>query len=307
MPITVACPQCSTTLKAPDSAAGRKVKCPKCSTPFDVPAAGPVQSSAPPVAAGRRDEYADEPAPRRRRRDDYDDYDDEPPVRRRDDGGQNESGAQFGLGIAALSVGAVGLVFAFIPLCGAIVAIPACAIGLILGVVGLIIGLTRNKQGLGFPIAGSAVSFVGVLVALAWWLWFARATQEVTNVQREMLKAMQQNARPPAGLGGAVIMTKNEQITAQDPPDRVRRHNCKTYPINMTAGKTYQIDMISVAVDSYLRLEDNNGVQLAFDDDGGGFPNARITFVCPRTDAYRIICTTFNGGQGPFTMTVQER
>ena len=55
MPIVVTCPSCSTTLKAPDSAAGKRVKCPKCTSPIDVPAAAP-----PPVV---EEEFTDEPLP----------------------------------------------------------------------------------------------------------------------------------------------------------------------------------------------------------------------------------------------------
>jgi uncharacterized Tic20 family protein len=40
MPISVACPTCGTKLKAPDSAAGKKVKCPKCNILIEVPAEG---------------------------------------------------------------------------------------------------------------------------------------------------------------------------------------------------------------------------------------------------------------------------
>ncbi len=41
MPIVVTCPSCSATLKAPDNAAGRKLKCPKCTSVIEVPAAAP--------------------------------------------------------------------------------------------------------------------------------------------------------------------------------------------------------------------------------------------------------------------------
>src|SRR5690349_18005479 len=38
MPITVACPNCQMSLKAPDHLMGKTVKCPKCATMFAVPA-----------------------------------------------------------------------------------------------------------------------------------------------------------------------------------------------------------------------------------------------------------------------------
>ncbi|QDS92668.1 hypothetical protein FF011L_14150 [Roseimaritima multifibrata] len=46
MPISIRCPQCSTAIKAPDQAAGKRVKCPKCATVIAVPAAQPAQKSA---------------------------------------------------------------------------------------------------------------------------------------------------------------------------------------------------------------------------------------------------------------------
>lgn len=51
MPIPVTCSSCGTKLKAPDNAAGRKLKCPKCSTPILV---GGGESAAPAAAAGTK-------------------------------------------------------------------------------------------------------------------------------------------------------------------------------------------------------------------------------------------------------------
>lgn len=41
MAITLTCPSCSTKLRGPDGAAGRRVSCPKCKKPIYVPAATP--------------------------------------------------------------------------------------------------------------------------------------------------------------------------------------------------------------------------------------------------------------------------
>jgi TM2 domain-containing membrane protein YozV len=53
MPIVVTCPSCGSKLKAPDTAAGKKLKCPKCQAPIAVPgaAADAPQPAAPPVTA----------------------------------------------------------------------------------------------------------------------------------------------------------------------------------------------------------------------------------------------------------------
>jgi TM2 domain-containing membrane protein YozV len=57
MSIVVTCPSCSATLKAPDAAAGKRLKCPKCTSTIEVPVAAPppvfdeFTDLAPPVSA----------------------------------------------------------------------------------------------------------------------------------------------------------------------------------------------------------------------------------------------------------------
>jgi hypothetical protein len=101
----------------------------------------------------------------------------------------------------------------------------------------------------------------------------------------------------------------NDKLTVNNPKDTVRQaHYCKIHTINLQAGKNYQIDMISGDLDSYLRLEDSNKQQLAEDDDGGGFPHARIIFNCQKAGVYRIICTTFApGATGAYTLKVAQQ
>jgi predicted Zn finger-like uncharacterized protein len=103
----------------------------------------------------------------------------------------------------------------------------------------------------------------------------------------------------------------SSQLTAQDvfDPDG-KRHRCKLYQIELTAGRTYVIDMTSPntqRLDPYLRVEDMNENVLAEDDDSGGNLNARITYVARHTGAHVIVATAFNPDQlGPFTLTVRE-
>jgi hypothetical protein len=95
-------------------------------------------------------------------------------------------------------------------------------------------------------------------------------------------------------------------LTPGDPLDKVRTqmyHVVHTYP--MKAGTQYQIDLNS-QWDNYLRLENAQGVQLAQDDDSGGFPNARIIFRAPADGWYRIIVTSFAPqASGPYTLRVK--
>jgi hypothetical protein len=100
----------------------------------------------------------------------------------------------------------------------------------------------------------------------------------------------------------------NDELTNADLKDKVRTGSfCKTFTYKMTEGRKYQIDMVSGAFDSYLRLENPKGEQVASDDDGGGFPNARIQYEAPTTGDFTISATTFGGGStGKFTVTVKD-
>jgi hypothetical protein len=99
----------------------------------------------------------------------------------------------------------------------------------------------------------------------------------------------------------------NDELKTTDLKDKVRTTSyCKTYTFKMIEGRSYQIDLNSVW-DNYLRLEDPKGDQVAEDDDGGGFPNARIVYRAPKTGDYTIICTSFTpGATGKYTLTVKD-
>jgi hypothetical protein len=66
------------------------------------------------------------------------------------------------------------------------------------------------------------------------------------------------------------------------------------------------IALNSNAFDSYLILESPTGQKLAEDDDGGGFPNAHISYRAEQTGLHRVVVTAFDGQTGPYQLTVQE-
>ena len=98
------------------------------------------------------------------------------------------------------------------------------------------------------------------------------------------------------------------KLEASDPKDVSKMDcYCKIYSIKLEAGKTYQIDCKSVW-DNWLRLEDAKGKQLAQDDDSGGGTDAQIIFDCKTAGEYRVIVTSFDGGDtGDFTVTVASK
>lgn len=108
---------------------------------------------------------------------------------------------------------------------------------------------------------------------------------------------------------GFMILSVNDKLNQNDKQYAGagnKKH--KLFLAQLEAGKTYQIDMKSGAFDSYLFLESPDGKKLTQDDDGGGYPSARIIWKATETGKFRIITTYFGGGGnlGDFTLTVRQ-
>jgi thiol-disulfide isomerase/thioredoxin len=112
--------------------------------------------------------------------------------------------------------------------------------------------------------------------------------------------------RLAAGDAAKELLKVTDKLSNDDPADKVRTQSkCKIHTLKMEAGKGYKIDLRSDQFDSYLRLEDPTGAQVAEDDDSGGFPHARIVYQAPKSGDYRIIVTTYKGGAtGTYNLTV---
>lgn len=80
----------------------------------------------------------------------------------------------------------------------------------------------------------------------------------------------------------------------------------KLFLVELEKGKTYQIDMTSGAFDSYLYLESPGSKHITQDDDGGGYPSARIIHTATETGKYRVIATYFSGGIGDFNLSARQ-
>jgi hypothetical protein len=136
---TVGCPHCGGALRMPSLVQA---------APLVSPAA--VQVAAPPNPAPFDTVGSEE--------------DDEPSQRlRRPEG----SGAALGLGVGSMILGLVALLFSLIP-CIGLYSLPLSGVGLLLGVGGGIVAVSRGGRGIGFPIAGSAINAAAITVALVW-------------------------------------------------------------------------------------------------------------------------------------------
>jgi predicted Zn finger-like uncharacterized protein len=109
----------------------------------------------------------------------------------------------------------------------------------------------------------------------------------------------------PVAFGPAGDFRSDNSLKVTDPIWRDRHY--KLYNVRLEAGKTYQIDMMSKNLDSYLWLYDDAKTLVRFDDDGGGFPNARIFLIANRTGTYHLIATSFGIREiGEFTLTIRR-
>jgi thiol-disulfide isomerase/thioredoxin len=106
------------------------------------------------------------------------------------------------------------------------------------------------------------------------------------------------------------LLSKSDKLADDDPKDtgpQTGQSHRKVYKIKLSEGQAYRIDMTSTEFDTYLRLENAAGKQVAFNDDiDAKNLNSRILYVAPKTGEYRIIATTFEPGKtGAFQLEVK--
>src|SRR5262249_9287426 len=118
--------------------------------------------------------------------------------------------------------------------------------------------------------------------------------------------------RASAGAG-QVILQRTGTLTANDIQVNDSRFPPGTkmqfVPIQLEAGKNYDILLESDAFDAFLQLVDSNNKAVAQDDDSGGGPkglDALIRYRPSVTGNYRIIVTALDGKLGPFRLTVTK-
>jgi thiol-disulfide isomerase/thioredoxin len=99
----------------------------------------------------------------------------------------------------------------------------------------------------------------------------------------------------PAARAQEVLFKKAEALTSDDPRDtKLKSAYAKSYTVKLTEGKAYRIDLTSDDFDTFLRLEDKAGKELAFNDDiAPDNLNSRLIYVAPKTAEYKLIVTTF--------------
>jgi hypothetical protein len=190
MAIQCSCPECDYTYEIADELAGKRVLCPECKTRFK------VKNS--PAVRGRRDEA------------DYDDKDyrsREGPRRAAYQGGV----AAHSLGISSLVLGALAFIVSLIPFAG-VVGVLVGGLGLLLGIAGMIVALVRQGRGIGFPIAGSALSVLAINIAMFWASLFGGVSKSLSDAG----KPFGPTAPREAGSGSKAPVTQAENNVRWD-------------------------------------------------------------------------------------------
>ncbi len=115
----------------------------------------------------------------------------------------------------------------------------------------------------------------------------------------------------PIVANGKILLNINNALTNNDlfdPAAKGLAVRMKVFPLILQAGKTYVISMNSRVFDTYLRLVDPAGRQVAEDDDSGGDLNARIIYRPVQTGSHRVVATSYTENvTGPFQLIVQEQ
>ena len=101
--------------------------------------------------------------------------------------------------------------------------------------------------------------------------------------------------------------TIRDKLTADDDFDtKLKKSFRKVHSVKLKVGKTYQIELTG-DFDTYLRVEDKNKKELAFNDDNGVNLNSRLLFEAPKTTTYRMIVTSYTPkSKGNYTLVIRE-
>lgn len=157
--IEFSCPNCGQPMRVHDMAAGKTGQCKDCGAPVIVPVPNNLPGLAPvlyqqpiaappPMTATPFPQWNDEPAQT---------------TQVVTVNVARESGTAHSLGIASMVLGIVSLIAIWVPIFGLMVA-PLGALGLLLGIIGFIVACVRKGAGVGYSIAGIAVSLLALFI-----------------------------------------------------------------------------------------------------------------------------------------------
>jgi hypothetical protein len=196
------------------------------------------------------------------------------------------STAAHSLGISSLVLGVVAFIVSLIP-CLGIVSLPVAGLGLLLGIMGLVIAISRNGTGIGFPIAGSGLNSLALLIA-AFWLYLGYAVT-VPNVGRS-------NVGVDISDGGAGELGPNEQRKFMESLESfISAYNAAPNELKKSSLRIDRKEAIKKLLPS-LRVRDWEGILEPMTTNSNG--DATIRVKLGQSDSVRLVT---HGGWSSFS------
>lgn len=223
------CPHCGKAIGVKDEGAGKKGKCPACGQTVHVPKARvqekpePAETSKPPVhsPAEPKQEILDAPRtqppqiPAHPQTPLTTGYQPQPvapmPAPVAVQVNVNQSRAAHSLGIASLVLGILSFFVCWIPFVG----FGFGGLGLVLGIAGLVFSIIRKGSGIGYSIAGIAVSSVAVLIGIGFLVVVSGMFSAIDETVREL--KTEETEPPPTAIGEAQQPLDVTDATKLDP------------------------------------------------------------------------------------------
>jgi predicted Zn finger-like uncharacterized protein len=341
MLISTTCPSCKALFRLPDELAGRKVKCQKCASMFLVPTAemdGTVAGVLVPVEAAPVVEKVEPtitpavialppmpvdtpsaPPPQKAEEEDNGRYSDDrgkpPPAKKRSSDSERSRPARTEkpkAGSIAVILGVIGLV--------------ALALITCIGATGIwyVVASDSKKPVVKRKVDGVKEKDVIRKDDFAKKDEIAKEIFVKDGMKKDGFpkdgigKGFFKEpppAPPPPGPAGSLSVIfgpdysyRNDNVlTIFDPINPVQQGRQKVYMVRFEQGQTYQIDMVSNQMDSFLFIIDDTNAVVASDDDSGGNLNALIQFTPFKSGVYKIEATTFGPNMvGNYSLTVRR-
>lgn len=118
------------------------------------------------------------------------------------------------MGIAALVIGIIAAILAFVPLCGMIAFVPA-VVGLILGIVDVVLkGKKEIPKGVG--IAGIVLNAIAIVIIFVWTTLFAAAATGAATGLEELGSEMNKAAAEMEALAEAAAEAAADEAAVEE-------------------------------------------------------------------------------------------
>jgi serine/threonine protein kinase/formylglycine-generating enzyme required for sulfatase activity len=118
--------------------------------------------------------------------------------------------------------------------------------------------------------------------------------------EHAIVELIKETQKPPPFAKDTLIFERKDEIAAGDAAVKTQAGAlpAKRFEVRLHAGKKYLLTMDSGDLDSFLVLQDKNGKELAFDDDGGGGLNSLLLYTPGGDGTYTVFAAALQNQKG---------